>query len=55
VKKDGTLENRKTFAFVNSGAPDGELSYADDVPFLVGDLKQIEVYRMLTFSVRHSL
>ncbi|KAJ5155326.1 hypothetical protein N7492_008129 [Penicillium capsulatum] len=23
VKKDGTLENRKTFAFVNSGAPDG--------------------------------
>jgi hypothetical protein len=24
VKDDGTLENRKTFAFVHSGAPDGK-------------------------------
>ncbi len=23
VKEDGTFENRKTFAFVNSGVPDG--------------------------------
>lgn len=25
VKEDGTFENRKLFAFVNSGAPDGKL------------------------------
>lgn len=24
VKEDGTFENRKTFAFVASGVPDGE-------------------------------
>lgn len=26
VKEDGTLDNRKTFAFVHSGAPDGKSS-----------------------------
>ena len=27
VAEDGTLENRKTFAFINSGAPDGKDSF----------------------------
>lgn len=30
VKEDGTFENRKTFAFVNSGAPDGKCKTSSD-------------------------
>lgn len=37
MKEDGTFENRKLFAFVNSGAPDGKASF----PIYISNQKHV--------------
>lgn len=41
MKDDGTIENRKTFAFVHSGAPDGTVILQHYASILTNSLIQV--------------